>query len=221
MLLELSNPMISGESYSLTIQNLLDCYALPLTENKTTFTYDGLPPLAEKVGGIDESTIVVKFDEAVDPISASNPLHYKLISQEEITLAPAILEEPSPKVRIALSKPLLFGETYGLSLSNIADQSGNQMQKDTIFFAWEDVLDTVMILSPNSLKVTYLANISQETATNPENYLAGERLMHPIRVLQDSEEPNSFILFLMLNLRRTKYNNCKCKIWWIPKARAG
>ncbi|GAB3011026.1 hypothetical protein GCM10027284_32860 [Cyclobacterium sediminis] len=204
MLLELSNPMISGESYSLTIQNLLDCYALPLTENKTTFTYDGLPPLAEKVGGIDESTIVVKFDEAVDPISGSNPLHYKLISQEEIMLAPAILEEPSPEVRIALSKPLLFGETYGLSLSNIADQSGNQMQKDTIFFAWEDVLDTVMILSPNSLKVIYLANISQATATNPENYLAGERLRHPIRVLQDSEEPNSYILFFDAEIPENK-----------------
>lgn len=195
MLLELSSPMISGDTYSLTIQNLLDCYSLPLSENTINFVYDGRPPQAMKVGGLDESTIVVEFDEAVDPISASKPSNYQLISQEEVTLAPTIIEEGTPEVQIALSKPLLLGENYGLSISNIADQSGNQLVKDTIFFTWEDVLDTVMILSPNSLQVNYSANINLETATNPENYQVKETLKHPIKISQHSIERNAFILF--------------------------
>ncbi|MBI0401114.1 lamin tail domain-containing protein [Cyclobacterium marinum] len=195
MLLQLSNPMLSGESYTLSVQSLLDCYSLPLSENTITFVYDGQPPKAKKVGGIDESTIVVEFNEAVDPISASKPSNYQLISQVEIAYIPAISEKAANVVQIGLSKPLLLGETYSLSLSNIADQSGNQMHIDTIFFVWEDVLDTVMMLSPNSLKVIYSAKISGESATNQENYLAGESQMHPIKVLKDPEETNAYILF--------------------------
>ncbi|EPR68984.1 lamin tail domain-containing protein [Cyclobacterium qasimii] len=194
LLLSTPAPMISGDSYELTISNLQDCNAVPMEENTLTFTYDGSPPQAMDVWGIDEKTLILVFDEAIDPVEALKSANYQFVQSEEISFQASVTEETPNEVQLSFSDTLLIGETYNLAVTNIADLSGNQILSDTISFNWEDVLDTAMVHSPNMVKVIFSETLNLETATNPENYTAGSALMHPVKVLLDQEEKNTFIL---------------------------
>ncbi|WP_339924174.1 lamin tail domain-containing protein [uncultured Cyclobacterium sp.] len=187
-------PLISGESYQLDISNLQDCNTVPMEESSLSFTYDGSPPVAKNVWGIDEKTMVLIFDEAIDPVEAIKAANYQLVQNKEITFKPSVTEEVPKEVQLGLSDALIIGETYQLKINNIVDLSGNQILSDTISFKWEDVLDTVMVYSPNTVKVIFSETLNLETATNPENYQAGSGLTHPVKVLQDQEEKNTFML---------------------------
>ena len=194
IILETIEPLVSGETYSFDIYNLQDCYAMPIEKGVLTFTYDGSPPTVKDIWGIDEKTLVLIFDEAIDPISAEKSGSYQFVQSREISFEAKTQEEAPNEVKLSLSDALAIGENYRLSVINIADLSGNQIHADTISFKWEDVLDTVMVHSSNTLKIKFTEGISIETATNPENYQAGSGNIHPVKVLEDLEEEKTFLL---------------------------
>ena len=204
LLLSTPAPLISGEGYQLNIANLQDCNAVPMEGSTLTFTYDGSPPKVMNLWGIDEKTLVLVFDEDIDPVEALKSANYQFVQSEEISFQASVREEAPKEVQLDLSEALIMGKTYQLSLTNIADLSGNQILSDTISFDWEDVLDTAMVHSSNSVKVIFSETLKLETITNPKNYQAGSALTHPVKVLLDQEEKNSFILVFDVEIQENE-----------------
>jgi hypothetical protein len=194
VILEAIEPMVSGDSYQLDINNLQDCNGLGMEEEVLSFTYDGSPPMVQNIWGLDENTLVLVFDEAIDPDAAVKAGKYQVLETEGISIAANISEEAHNEVQLSLSAPLVIQEIYQLRVAGLADLSGNQMIPDTLSFKWEDVLDTVMVQAANTLKVKFSVGVRLEAATNPGNYRISSSVTRPIRVLEDLQAINTFLL---------------------------
>jgi hypothetical protein len=86
---------------------------------------DNTAPALIRVAAIDSVTVVLTFSEPVDSLRGAIPANYNIsdgigMPALATALAPAFI-----KVQLTLSKPLTSTKVYNLSVSNIADCSGN------------------------------------------------------------------------------------------------
>lgn len=132
------------EPYRLTITNLADAADPPNVLTSTTVDFIGfgelVPPEVERARAIDATRIVVRFNEAVEQISAMDPIRYAIdgLTIEEVAFAgdpgrrslafnPAL----APRIRdvvVLTTSPMTPGQTYTLTVDGVRDLSGNPGQ---------------------------------------------------------------------------------------------
>ena len=96
---------------------------------------DLIPPVLLSAQAIDANTVEVSFDEALDAVSALDPVHYMITG----TGQPASVSFAGAQaVRLSLSGPLNTGN-YNLETNQIADTSGNVSGLQTTGFQFVSV----------------------------------------------------------------------------------
>ncbi len=86
-----------------------------------TVQADTVAPYALSAGGISGRTIAVKFNEVMDPNTATDPSHYSLGGPA--TVDSAILL--NDKQTLVLRVPLLSGTSFALQMTGVKDLAGN------------------------------------------------------------------------------------------------
>lgn len=132
------------EPYRLMIAGLADAADPPNVLTSTTIDFIGfgelVPPEVERARAIDPTRVVVRFNEAVEPISAMDPERYAIdgLTIEEVAFAgdpgrrslafnPAL----APRIRdvvVLTTSPMTAGQSYTLTVDGVRDLSGNPGQ---------------------------------------------------------------------------------------------
>jgi len=119
------------------------------SSNATKFTMDNVyagPALFDDIKPIllsaeisGESSLALQFSEAVDAGSASETENY-LLDQGIGNPTSAAVDDISPsKVNLGFAQPINPGNVYNLTVSNVTDLAGNQMNSTTVPIAVFDV----------------------------------------------------------------------------------
>ncbi|MDZ7268993.1 MAG: Ig-like domain-containing protein [candidate division KSB1 bacterium] len=181
---------VYDHDYTLTVSGITDASANANVMSPTSVRYrlqqqgvDREAPVVTYVGAHDETTVEVRFNEAVTKASAENPANYSIT--RGITISGATLHLDGRGVHLKTS-PHSDGETYELTVSGITDRAPvpNRMTGSaTMAYTFRaNDLDPpaalAAILSSDLLTVTVLFNekVSAATATNPENYTISENV---------------------------------------------
>jgi len=194
MVLELSSPMVSNQTYLLEGGQLSDCFGTSLSTGEISFLYDTSPPKLEEIWGISNKSLLLVFDEELSPQPAAEPQNYRLQDNPATITAAYMDENDANKIRLEFDQPLILDENYTLIADSIADSHGNYLLAANIPFHWEDVLDSILFASPTILKVIFTTSLEQSSILTPENYRLGAEAWQPQRILPVADEANAYLL---------------------------
>lgn len=192
MVLDLPEPMVSGNRYLLEPGYLIDCFGVPLSAETVSFLFDADPPRLTSVWGISEKELLLVFDEELDSLPASRFENYRIVDQSVEVLAAQRRE--NNEVRLQLDTSLQIGADYTVRVDSISDRYGNFLSSEQITFTWENYLDSLAFYAPTILIVQFAGLVNPESAMHPENYLLQPDILQPARVLAVAEEENAFLL---------------------------
>ncbi len=113
------------------------------SSNSTKFYYDAIyignqivdtePPVMQEVSVINSTSIDLLFDEELQNSSAENTSNYEI--QPSFVINAAVLDPSNPSlVHLSLVSPLQNGNAYIVSSNNIADNSGNLSDSQSLSF---------------------------------------------------------------------------------------
>jgi len=96
---------------------------------------DTLPPVIDSVSVVSDSTLVLFFNEGLDSLSAMTEADYQL-SPTAGGLLDITLSQEKKAVTLAFSGHFKRNQSYEITVSGITDRAGNQMNGQTISFAY-------------------------------------------------------------------------------------
>ncbi len=192
--LGLPEPLISETTYLLESGPMIDCFGQPLESDTLSFVFDATAPRLLSVWGVSENRLLLVFDEALEPASASEPENYGL-ENSTLTITAAQIHESEPnQVRLQVDGTFQPGSEYTLQVNGIADGYGNSQSESVASFAWENFLDSLFFDSPTSLGLQFAGAVAEGTVRNPDNYFLLPAAIRPSRVLPAAGEAAGLVL---------------------------
>ncbi len=88
---------------------------------------DQTPPALLKAFAIDNTTILLSFDEPLDSLSAATAANYQLSNGAGSPLSAVCIAPLFNTVQLTLSNPLQVGTTYTITANNVTDCKGNSI----------------------------------------------------------------------------------------------
>ena len=139
----------------------------------TAFTYDTKPPGIDSVRAIDQSNLMVYFDEAVDLNTAEAINHY-LANHKLGNPRKAKRQADMKSVQLTFSGKFTHEQVNTLSVSGIRDLAQNQLSRTRpIKFTFDELaprLLAVKVLSPTELLVTFSEVVDRKVAEMASTY---------------------------------------------------
>ena len=176
LLLNLTEELVSGTFYTLTIQHARDCYgneALPLT---TRFYYDDHPPTIKRVILRDTASLQVVFDEPL--VSGGDEKAY-FINNGIGEARSAHWLSDSASVLLNFPVSLDNGLSNTLRVKNATDRSGNTADSLLHHVVFRSDISTVRAVSAYQVNIVFAAAPQSTLAQLVENYHIDRGLEHP------------------------------------------
>jgi hypothetical protein len=149
--------MASGIPIPLTLLNRFALQCRYTETRRDKFSFDDVeigpwmpdikPPGLVGLRVVDERTLAIVLDEAIDTAMASNPMHYAL---QPDGAHPEIAEPRGDSVLLQWLVPFISERPYLLHVAGLADLAGNVMLPDSLPFTWTRI-DTAV---PGDLLIT-------------------------------------------------------------------
>lgn len=164
--------MSPNSFYRLTVQNVTDISGNTMEKYASLFEgvkSDSQAPSIVSVQSENSSTVSITFNERVDAATAENTNNYSI--DNNIYVSDARLDGSRKTVRLTTSLQK-SGTIYNLTVQNVADVSGNIMNRKE----WRLVGDTskpsvtVMAVSNNEVAVNFNEKVDKATAEDITNY---------------------------------------------------
>ena len=104
----------------------------------SVFAPDEEPPGIAAVAAETASSVVVTFDEPVDPATAETASNYSISDGIGAPSSAEVLDDDPARVRLTLAVPLSGPAVYTLTVTGVADPAGNGIATATATFAFGD-----------------------------------------------------------------------------------
>ncbi|MEQ8712290.1 MAG: lamin tail domain-containing protein [Cyclobacteriaceae bacterium] len=197
--LDLRDELISEHSYMLSIANLEDCAGNNAASIDTTFFYDVTPPLL--IGYFLKST------NQVDLIF-SEKLNTSSVAEKDFLLDDNVEPEDesadSTRVSLFFEQDFIEGETYEVSVTGIEDLYDNEIEESqSISFTYKDELDTIRVVAPNAIELSFARDVDMVSAAEVANYLLEEEIA-PMLAARVEGMNNQIRLFFEENFRENR-----------------
>lgn len=197
--LELRDDLISETSYTLFIENLEDCAGNEAAKIDTTFFYDITPP---RLTGY-----FLKSRKQVDLIF-SEELSTSSVAEEDFLLDDAVEpeDESADSVRVSLffEQDFVLDQTYEVSVTGIEDLYDNEVEEaQAVSFIYKEELDTVRVVAPNAIELTFSRDVDIASVAEVANYLLEEET-NPMLAARVEGMTNEVRLFFDENFRENR-----------------
>jgi hypothetical protein len=163
---------------------------------------DTTPPQLLSAKATDPFTIELLFDEALDQKTVENTSNYT-ISDEPGNPAESGYGDNAAMVRLQFQTTFELGKIYSLTIKNLTDLMGNQMQETTIDFSYYEARPTDVVINEIMADPTPVVGLPEweyiELYNNTNLHIsldgwklligAGERLIGRIEIA-----PNGFVI---------------------------
>ncbi|MFY0627651.1 MAG: lamin tail domain-containing protein [Reichenbachiella sp.] len=128
----------------------------------------------------DENTIIISFDE---PMDASTLVLENFNFNNGIQIANVLLQPPGYLSAILETNvPLISGEVYILTISNVTDCSGNLIDKNSMQFRFDNappMLERIVVISEERIKLIFDESIEMVSANTASNYSVSNSIGEP------------------------------------------
>lgn len=197
IVLYLDQPMTSGLKYTLSVLGATDCIGNEIAINESTFLFDNLPPVLERIVLKDSTTIDLIFNEDVSPSSSENYSNYNIQPLDMSAIKATLNDTDSKRVRLSLSSGLSIDSVYTLIYQHLTDTLGNVIDSASFGFDFENEVDTVIVISNHLIDLYLKKAPNLESAENRNNYQVDKDINQPETVSLDRE--NGKLLHLIFN----------------------
>jgi len=106
--------------------------------------YDTIPPYVEYLGIPTNNKIHVDFSESIDPTTAQNTANFNV--NNGIGNPDTIIYNQN-NVDLIFNQNFTLGEYYQITISNITDNDGNQMETYDTIFQYTDILPDFIVIN--------------------------------------------------------------------------
>lgn len=175
----------NDKNFSLQVQNITD-----LGNNSMPAQSRSFNTIAPKVGEafiLGKNAIEIRFTEAVQPVSALNAANYTLSGVSNVPTINLISPE---KVRLVYSIPMEQGQTYRLTVHNIADLNGNLMPSTTISLHFGTYVEEVFLRTSKLLEVIFSEEMPIAEVQNENRYfINGDPARKPVSAVRNTQNP--------------------------------
>ena len=116
---------VSGQSYSVTAQNIIDLAGNKISTNNTAkylYFTDIIDPSISDISVTNNKSITVKFSERLDPNTAANKNNYNISNNIRINSAQLLPDSSGILLKTSQHQS---GVDYTLTVSDIQDRAGN------------------------------------------------------------------------------------------------
>lgn len=157
----------------------------------TAFAYDTDPPGIDSVKAIDQSKLMVYFDEAVDLNTAEAINHY-LANHNLGNPTKAKRQADMKSVQLTFSGKFTHEQVHTLSVSGIRDLAQNQLSRTRyIKFTFDELpprLLAVKVLSPTELLVTFSEVVMRKMAEKLSTYHIDNGIGKPEKATRNARD---------------------------------
>ena len=175
LIINTAEDLVSGTTYTLTVQHARDCYgneARPLTPH---FYYDDHPPAIRRVVLYDTATLDIVFDKPLR--SAGEKTDYQIPLVGEARLVQQL--DDSSMVRVHFPASLVREQPHRLNVMNATDRYGNVADSLVYDFVFRSDIDTIRVVSAYQVNVRFTPALQASSAQSAENYRIDQGLTHP------------------------------------------
>ena len=195
--LDLTQAMVSGTLYSLTVNSITDCAGNGLGTNQVQFVFDNEAPVFERFVLKDNTTLYIIFDEELNESIAETESNYSF-NQSIGNPGTAILNASNRnRVRLNLGTELVESSTYTLTFENLADSLGNTVSQTNENFTFNSQIDTVIVVTDQLLDVYFDEDVNN-TSETLSNYTVDNSIGAPTSANIDGG--NARLVHLAFNL---------------------
>jgi|GEM_PF-5372440 len=202
-ILHFNQPFEIDNTYQLWIFSISDLLDNTLSDTiKIDFQFkDRIPPKVNSIALINSNTLKVTFSEKIDSLSVSTLQHYQLNQNE---FPAAIIIENDKQVRLIFSQDFLENELLEIGISNVKDQSGNELPNTWIGnFEYDTekpsipTSNGVFPIADTVLQVVFTEAVDKLTAGIINNYRLSNALneFYPKEAKIDSIQSNIVFLY--------------------------
>ena len=157
----------------------------------TAFVHDTDPPGIDSVRAIDQSSLMVYFDEAVDLNTAEAINHY-LANHNLRNPRKAKRQADMKSVQLTFSGKFTHEQVNTLSVSGIRDLAQNELSRTRhIKFTFDELaprLLAVEVLSPTELLVTFSEVVMRKVAEIPSTYQIDNGIGKPVKATRNARD---------------------------------
>lgn len=101
------------------------------------------PPIVQSLSVIDSTTLEISFNEAILSNEALNTVNYRILETNHSPVSARYSPLDSSTVLLSFLEGFPLGRELTLEVSDIQDQSGNTMLKDTVDFLYFQLSDAI------------------------------------------------------------------------------
>lgn len=202
--LVLEETLVSGNTYSVSAIGLTDCAGNTIDDGILELEYDIEPPVLDRIVVVSQNQIELLFDETLDEQLAESEENYQLNDSSEPESA-VLSQAAGSRVLLTFANEFIPQLSNELSVEGLADAKGNVMSSVAIStFAYEQVIDTVVVKSINQLDVKYSQGTEETTSLDATNYSVDNGVGNPAFIFADGEDENLFHLVFENNFDDNK-----------------
>ncbi|PTB96516.1 hypothetical protein C9994_06925 [Marivirga lumbricoides] len=153
VLLILSDGFIVGETYTVSVNSVVDCNGNSAENLSFEFIFDNVAPAVSELIFLSDSILLIQFDEPLEINSAEDIEHFNLSPETIINEATLISEN---EIILVFRKAFVQDQQYDLTISGVADVFGNTIinNKSSFIFkaplqaGFNDLLITEVMAKP-------------------------------------------------------------------------
>ncbi len=200
VLLQLSEDLLAGNPYGVTVDGARDCYGNQAAALTASFAYDDLAPTLLRIAVRDTTALVLIFDEQL--ASAGEKEHYVVDNGIGEARAVEWLSD-SASVLLKFSGSLDNGLVNQLRIVGATDRAGNVTDTLVQHFKFEDDIDSVWVVSAYQVNVAFTVAPTAASVEQSQNYRLNRKLGAPNVAVRLSEHEVQLIYDRPLEADRT------------------
>lgn len=198
IILSFSSGLTSGQSYSLHMEDVNDCWGMALLENSYSFIYDDEGPKIIRIASLAPDELLVLFDEAVLSSTAEEASNYQINQVIDLVRSASLTD--SVTVHLVLQQSLEMGRNHTFFANDLRDLSGNATARLEAEFLMDDQLDTVTWAGANLLDLRFHASLDSASVTQSSNFSVDKGIGSPVSSFLNSHNRQLVHLIFDQNL---------------------
>ncbi|HHP7240630.1 MAG TPA: lamin tail domain-containing protein, partial [Cyclobacteriaceae bacterium] len=207
IILILNNPLQSEQFYNVTIQGATDCSGNALSTQPVGFFYDVSPPELLRIRITGNSSVELIFDEPLNEPKAEDEDNY-LINSVDFPESARLKDDLTNRISLSFENEFELNVQNTLAISNLEDTVGNVIEDLSDAFVFKDEIDSVVVIAPNLIDISFTVEPSMSSVENIKNYevtddeggQSDDGIGNPIGAIQDDDNPKLIHLLFIDNL---------------------
>ena len=192
---------LTTNSFLLSVENVADEFTLtPLAESATA-SFDYLELALESMQTLSATELELTFNDNLDEASAETLSNYSVDDGIGTPSAAELDDSEHNTVTLTFSEPFLPLTDYTLTYGSISNENLNSTLDAALTEEFEFVLplvvETVEVVSKNTLELTFNLSLDENTAEAASNYSIDNDIGNPLSAQLD--DANSAVVLLTLN----------------------